>query len=210
MAKNKYLSPDGLLDTVAVKELGAEIEREVTKGAGSSWRRTGIYYFGKRVPDYDPQDGTKTVARRLVEVKKRTKMPKLGSTVKMAILVNVYKDADFKTMYGLDLEEVLSAITTHNERVVQRIGKVKAGAKEQRVKDEEKFIRSVKAVTRLLTTDAAISEKNIVVATSQTGVTTVQIRVGKDLYITVGKSDAARFERAVNPPPPSKPFGRKD
>lgn len=204
-----FLSKDGLLNVEAFVALAREIDKVATK---EGLKPTDIYFVGKVIPKYDAAkakaDPEMFLKKRAQVVKTKTRMPSAGSRVKMVVMLRDYKElAEAHPEFDRDFEAAVKAIGVHNKLAEKTIASQKASGAKKREAATKEFDKNVDAFLDLME-QAGVSEKNVAIGTSMMGKTII-VKLPNGGYVSVGKADAERFNKAKAGPSPSAVGAKK-
>ena len=195
----KFISKDGFLDTAEITVLARNIDKFATK---QGLKTTGIWFSARLIPKYDADRakiGGELYARKRAKLlKMKTRMPALGTRVMVQILLKNYKGledtATFKEEFAKDYKAAVAAIEAHNKAAEKFIARFKEAATKKREKVNAEFDKNIDEAVNVLTA-GGVAKKYIVVGTSMLG-KTVLVKLPNGGYISVGKADKERFDKA--------------
>lgn len=195
----KFISKDGFLDVAELTTFARTIDKFAVK---QGLRTTNIWFSPRLIPKYDvdrAKIGGELYARKRAKVlKNKTRMPALGTRVMMQILLKNYKGledtATYKEEFAKDFKAAVAAIEAHNKAAEKFIAKFKEAAAKKREKVNAEFDKNIDEAVNVLTA-GGVSKKYIVIGTSMLG-KTVLVKLPNGGYISVGKADKERFDKA--------------
>lgn len=189
-----FLSKDGYILTEEFISLARDIDKYA---AAEGLKPAEVYYSAKLIPKYDKvkakEKGEAFTKKRIQMIKVRKKMPAAGSRIKMVIVLRLYKGIE-DTDFGDEINQALDAIDAHNEKAEAAITKDKAQAKKNREASGKDFDKNLKVVESMLS-KLNLKSSSIAIGQSAMGKSMV-IKLPNGGYISIGKADAAKFEKA--------------
>lgn len=205
-----FLAQDGYIDTPEFIAL----VRDIDKLAVSEGLKPVELYFSKKAivrPDHPSKKKLEAAAfekKRAQPIKMRKRAPTSGSAVRMMVLLRNYKGLDQYDDYWKDYQHALKAIERHNAKSEKVIGHLKAQAVKKRDVVNAAFDKNIDC---FITKIADELELDYAIGTSMMGKTLI-IKLPNGGYMSVGKADKERFEKAKEaesaPPVKKKPAGR--
>lgn len=198
--QNPFLSEDGFINLPEMIALCRDIEKEAT---ALGLKPAEIYFAPKVIPKYDEtraeNQGEAYTKKRAVPIKSRTRMPASGTRVKMQVLLRNFKKLEeLGTDFVRDYELARKAIDVHTAKAEKLVEKFKAAGAKAREKAGKEFDKNIDCFLNEILPEGFKEGKDYVVGTSMMG-KTLLIRLPNGGYVSVGKADAARFEKAANP-----------
>lgn len=197
MAKDiEFLAADGYLDPQAFKDLAREIDKY---GKKEGMKPTTIYFTPKSVPAFDKKkakaDPDAYEKKRAQPVKTKSREPAAGSRVKMVIQLRLYKGIEEKEHgFSRDIKEAIRALESHGkkaEKTIEHNKKVGAKLRERGAKEFDKNLESFEELLQ----EAGVEAEDIAIGTSMMGKTMI-LRLPNGGYVSIGKSDEAKFNKA--------------
>jgi len=192
MSKKMFLSSDGYINVQEIVALAKEVDKVA---ADNNLRLQTIYYAGKVIPKFDA-DKPKDVMlkKRAIPVKTRSRMPPVGSRVKMQVLLKDYKGLQDFGDLDAEVGYAIEAIADHNARAERTIADNKEASAKKRAADSKAFDKASEEVLDLLVA-AGVKEANIAVGMSMMGKTII-VKLPGGSYVSIGKADSERFNKA--------------
>lgn len=198
---NPYLDKDGYINVKELAALAREIDRKALK---KGLKDEEIYYARKLIVKHDTEraknQGEVFTKKRAQPIKTRKKMPTAGSRVSMMVVLHLYKGLDGS--FAGDVKLALKAIEKHNKHANVFIEKNKEQAKKKREKLNKEFDTNVDVVSKVLI-KGGVKEKDLAIGQSMMG-KTVLVKLPNGGYISVGKADKERFDKAKHQPEETK------
>ena len=199
MASNPFLDKDGYLNIPEIVALTREIEKE----AGKAGLKPGIVYFsGKVIPKYDAARAQKLGEafnkKRAQPIKTRARMPASGSRLKMQVILRDFKNMDTLDIdFEKDFALAVRAIEAHTKLAVKTQERMKAAGAKLREKAGKEFDKNIDSFITEVLPENFEEGKDYVVGTSMMG-KTLLVKLPNGGYVSIGKADAARFEKALD------------
>lgn len=199
MASNPFLDKDGYLNIPEIVALTREIEKE----AGKAGLKPGIVYFsGKVIPKYDAARAQKLGEafnkKRAQPIKTRARMPASGSRLKMQVILRDFKNMDtLEIDFEKDFALAVKAIEAHTKLATKTQERLKAAGAKLREKAGREFDKNIDSFITEVLPENFEEGKDYVVGTSMMG-KTLLVKLPNGGYVSIGKADAARFEKALD------------
>ena len=192
---NPFLSKDGYINVEEIVLLCREIDKVATK---EQLKPAEIHFAGKVIPKYDAAKakagGEVFTKKRACPIKVRSRMPASGSRVKMVALLRNYKGLEEFEDFTKDFGLAVKAIALHNKQAEKVIASLKASGAKKREAATKEFDKNADCVVGLLE-DAGIKASSIAVGMSMMGKTII-VKLPNGGYVSIGKADAERFNKA--------------
>ena len=204
---SQFLDQDGYINTTEFINLVRDIDKlAVTEGL-----KPAELYFSKKAivrPDHPSKarlDDAAFTKKRAQPIKRKSRMPVSGSSVRMMVLLRNYKGLDQFDDYWKDYCLALKAIERHNARAEKVIERIKADAVKRRGVVNAAFDKNIDCFIDEVIGDN--SSVDYVVGTSMMG-KTLLIKLPNGGYMSIGKADKERFVKAkqAEDEPAAKPI----
>lgn len=198
MASNPFLDKDGYLNIPEIVALTREIEKEALKAG----LKPGVVYFsGKVIPKYDAERAKKLGEafdkKRAQPIKTRARMPASGSRLKMQVILRDFKNMDTLDIdFEKDFALAVRAIESHTKLAVKTQERMKAAGAKLREKAGKEFDKNIDCFLEKVLPENFEEGKDYVVGTSMMG-KTLLVKLPNGGYVSIGKADEARFEKAL-------------
>ena len=197
-AVNPFISPDGMLNVSAVTSLAKRVATAAKKLEAP--KVLGVYYTGKDLQGFVESKSKKGDHKYLVlraqQIRVRKRVP-AGVKPEQVLKKGSVLLVDYDGLTA-DLEKQLTqfhrAANSHNGKADKTAGKVKVEKGKIRDAANAEFDAAATEMTDLLT-GAGVKETNVVTATSMFG-RVVIVKLPSGRYVTLGKSDATKFNAA--------------
>lgn len=199
MASNPFLDKDGYLNIPEIVALTREIEKEALKAG----LKPGVVYFsGKVIPKYDAERAKKLGEafdkKRAQPIKTRARMPASGSRLKMQVILRDFKNMDTLDIdFEKDFALAVRAIEAHTKLAVKTQERMKAAGAKLREKAGKEFDKNIDCFLEKVLPENFEEGRDYVVGTSMMG-KTLLVKLPNGGYVSIGKADAARFEKALD------------
>ena len=192
---NPFLSKDGYINVEEMVALCREIDKVALK---EQLKPAEIHFSGKVIPKFDvakaKAGGEAFTKKRACPIKVRSRMPASGSRVKMVALLRNYKGLEEFGDLSKDFGLALKAIGLHNKQAEKTVASLKAAGAKKREAATKEFDKNADCVVGLLE-DAGIKASSIAVGMSMMGKTII-VKLPNGGYVSIGKADAERFNKA--------------
>lgn len=192
---NPFLSKDGYINVEEMVALCREIDKVALK---EQLKPAEIHFSGKVIPKFDvakaKAGGEAFTKKRACPIKVRSRMPASGSRVKMVALLRNYKGLEEFDDLSKDFGLALKAIGLHNKQAEKTVATLKAAGAKKREAATKEFDKNADCVVGLLE-DAGIKASSIAVGMSMMGKTII-VKLPNGGYVSIGKADAERFNKA--------------
>lgn len=191
---NKFLDEDGFINVAEFIALTRDTEKMAQQ---EGLKPAELFFAGKVIPKFDKAraktGGELFVRKRAQIIKSRTRMPATGTRLKMQVLLKNFKGLDgegFEDFYS-DYKLALKAIAAHTkqaERIIER--NKKEGAKKR-----DALAAAFDKNLDCLVNDVLPEDIDFAVGTSMMGKTVI-VKLPNGGYVSIGKADKERFEKA--------------
>lgn len=197
-----FLAADGFLNSDALASLNKQLLealKKANKTAEKEIKALSVFVKSRRAKAVkysaasEKKGDLKYRVRRAFKIAERKRMTEKAHGRVEVILTVVPKEILSKAL-ATRLKEAQAAIKKHSGKIEKTLAGIKKIKEKTKEGDNKVFMQSVKLLTDLLD-KSGHKEKDRVIGKTMFG-TSVFVRLGADNYITIGKSDAAKFKAA--------------
>lgn len=194
LGKDKYINPEAFL----------ALAREFDKyAAAEGMKPSDIHFSPKVILKYDVERKKKLGAeafekKRAILIKIKKRMPAAGSRMRMVVVLRLYKGWE-ETEFASDIEKALDAIDAHNAKATEVIANYKDAGRAKREELAAAFDENLEAFEEVLE-KAGVKTSSIAIGTSMMGKTMI-LKLPNGGYVSIGKADREKFEKAKNAVP---------